>query len=911
MAYISQDPNTTEESNTTNVLAPNAAPTPQSSPNNAPASTSISTSAPSAGYVSTGNPYGKYATPNQPAAPSGTSASSRKTTSGPSSGLQTNVQTYAQKNTASSQGLGTAVAGKLQNTSDIAKQNLSKLENKYQQGVDAGTLTNRNTALQEAQTGFTEAATAKGPERTFKSNEASMYTPTKNAEGLYSKEDQALVDANKARVTYGDGSTKEYATEADAQSEINEYNKSNPGYFTYGDIAPGSVSNDRLSEILNAEYKGPSQLSDISGYNDTYNKIQDVSSLQNQALKGRSKEELLNRTFSAPTGEYTKGSRLLDELLLGQGAAASTLKSTAEKLGSTPTGMIQDEFKGRNKDARQIAAERSTEITGIKEDARKALTETAAGRSTEVNNRINDVIKDWDKYPQYFKDRFKGELDKHNAASTKKQEYDNVAGKYGGAEAAKSRLSTIQTQMPSLDTFDPQEAIHNYQQIAAYDKALVDSKISPSGTGSDRRQQEERLYDAKQVLAQMSGKIDGMKQKFQQDQLTGKALDPGFDISAVDSILRDGSDQNRRQQRDTMNSLLSLQAKTAQIKGEAANLRQDMPKIEELAQYADYDPNSLDVGLSQLEAESLGVQGGEGLYNILKEQGVEGLIKTAAYDKNKLVSTDEQAQLARLQNIAQLAQDYGVQGSGVNVVNQYGNRDLAGQQTALSALDMDNFKRQLQGAEKSFRTDADASNISGTGTGSGSSRGLFGKKKASATQSVSQNFGDLLKQNNAYRNMYSDQGINKNLIKTASDLAKGQQTFESGTDSTSNLAGQTSNIYNQVNDMMGSAIDKGQDAVNGLLGNTLGGLVGASSFGALNLANKFTGAVSNALGGSSAAASGEANRNAYNAAVANLQANLTNKINTSGLKNQLSIKQNNQQDAELFKLLGLLDTTNL
>jgi hypothetical protein len=882
MAYISQDPNQNQEANTTNVLAPTAtstlpAPTP---PENTTAP--VSTSAPSAGYVSNGNPYGKYGTPTGPQAPAGTSASNRKTNAGPSSGLQTNVQTYAEKNKASSQGLGSAVAGKLQTSSDIAKQNLANVEKKFGQAIDVGSLENRQGAVQEAQTAFTEAATAAGPERTFKENTASLYMPTKTAEGAYSAEDQALVDANKAKVVYGDGSTKEFADAATAQADVDTYNRLNPGYNTYGQDETFNKSKDRLSEILNAKYQGPQELSEISGFGDASNKIQDVSTLQKQALGGGTKEELLKRTFETQTGEYGKGARLLDDLLLGQGKAAETLKSTAETLGAGPTGKIGDEFTSRVKDARMQAAQRSTEIDQVKNEARKALTETSAGRSKEVNQRIEGVIKDWDKYPNYFKERFKNELETHNVSSAKKGEYDSVVSRYGTPEQLQSRKQNLESSYGKLRDVDTDLLNESAKIVDNYNNIL---EASNSSNRDIAILYKGKLPQLEEQYKLAKTQVDNVKSLLPKEEVT--MLDQG-PLTSVDLV-----------------------KKIAGFKNEMNTVDQGLTALQPLQEFRNYDPNALDVKLSQLEAESLGVQGGEGLYNILKEQGVEGLIKTAAYDKNKLIGTDEQAQLARLQSMAELAKDYGVAGSGVNVVNQFGDRDLAGQQNATSALDIDNFKRLMQGAERTFRTDAAASNISGTGTGSGSSRGLFGKKKATATQSVSQNFGDLLAQNNAYRNMYSDKGVNKDLLKTASDLAKGEQTFASNVDSTNNLAGQTSNIYNQANDMMGKVIGKGQDAVNNLLGDTLGGLAGAPTLGMLNLTNKFTGAVSNALGGSSAAASGEANRNAYNAAVANLQANIQNKIQSTGLKNQLSVNRNQQQDAELFKLLGLLDTTNL
>lgn len=872
MAYISQDPNQNQDNNTTNVLSPNATPTPQAPQNDAPTqvTTSGSTSASSGGYVSDGNPYGKYGTPTGPQAPGGTSASSRKSSSGPASGLQTNVQTYAQKNQASSQGLGTAVANKLQTSSDMAKQNLAKVEQKFGQGVESGSLANRQNAVSDVRTAANEAATAVGPERTFKDTSASLYMPTKTPEGAYSAEDQALVDANKARVKYADGSVKDFEDAASAQSEIDSTNKANPGYYTYGDEAKLSVGNDRLSEILNAKYQGPQELSQISGFNEAYNKNQDVAALQNQALSGSPKEELLKRTFDNQKGEYSKGSRLLDDLLLGQGKAAETLKYTAEKLGSTESGKIGDEFTNRVKEARGQAAQRSTEIDNVKNEARQALTETSAGRDKEVNQRIEGVIKDWDKYPTYFKDRFKAELETHNVASKKKGEYDSVASKYGGdVNQAKAIIDNSQKELSDIQSFDMNKLLDAYSASQVMSGWNLDPEMQKS-------------LDEKNAYLKSNMPI------FQK-------------LGGNDSQLYEGF--TGQMSRDTLNNIYgqTIAQKTKQLTDSSTMANQDLAKMEELQQYKDYDPSSLNVGLSQLESETLGVQGGEGLYNILKEQGVDGLIKTAKYDKNKLVSSDEQSQLARLQSMAQLAKDYGTSGSGLDFANKFSDRDLAGQQNATSALDIDNFRNVLQGAEKGFRTDAADSTITGTGTGAGSSSGLFGKKKATATQSVSQNFGDLLKQNNAYRNMYSDKGVNKDLLRQASDRAKGTTSFADGfTDP--GIAGGLQDTAAGLNDMVGGFVSK-----NSPLGSDGARLAMLPITAPLEL-TKFLGS---SLGGSSAKAQSGANAQAQANAIADLQNKINQKIQSTGLKNQLSVKQNNQQDAELFKLLGLLDNTNL
>ena len=290
MAYVAQDPNEQEQQNSTNVLGNSSSGTP------APTSQGATPTGQQSSYVSNGNPYGQYGASPQGSQPAPSANQSlRKSNTGASSGQQTNVQTYIEKNQKGSEALGKSASNQLQTTGDIAKKNLEGVQNKFQQGMEAGTLENRQGAVQEATGAFQQAASATGPEREWKDNTAKLFAPEKDATtGAYSAEDQALVDSNKARVTYGDGSTKDFATQADASDDIDAYNKANPGYFTYAPEDELGVSEDRLSKILNAQYEGPNQLNEIAGYGDAYNKFQDASQLQDQVLKGGIQSQLLD-----------------------------------------------------------------------------------------------------------------------------------------------------------------------------------------------------------------------------------------------------------------------------------------------------------------------------------------------------------------------------------------------------------------------------------------------------------------------------------------------------------------------------------------------------------------------------------------------------------------------------------------
>ena len=144
---------------------------------------------------------------------------------------------------------------------------------------------------------------------------------------------------------------------------------------------------------------------------------------------------------------------------------------------------------------------------------------------------------------------------------------------------------------------------------------------------------------------------------------------------------------------------------------------------------------------------------------------IDNLLKTAQADKNQLISRNEQSQLARLQSLAQLANDYGSANSGVNFRNQYTNADLAGKQNATSALDMENFKNLVQGAERGFRNDAASSNITGQGWAEAKSGSGLGAKWAQAWGNNTQNFEDIIEKGGGYRNMYSDEGTNNELLR--------------------------------------------------------------------------------------------------------------------------------------------------
>lgn len=878
MANLAYDSNkNNNQGSSTDVLAPS------NGSSNAPESSSTESA-----YVSNGNPYGNYSSPQQSSppqapAPSANSTQSqmRKTQAGPTSGTHTNVQTYANKNQQSAQKLGGAVEGKLQNTADLVRQNAGNVNKQFQQGVESGSLANYQTAKERAGQSFNEAAKVTAPTKEYVDNTANMYAPTKNAEGAYSAEDQALVDSNKARVTYGDQTTKEFDTALEAQNSIEEWNRLNPGYNQYGDQQQLSMSDKELSDILNAKYTGPTDLYQTTGYNDLVNEFGNAQGLQNQALQDGYKGELLRQTFSNPNTDYTLGQKQLDDLLLGQGDVGASLKQKAKTLGSTESGLLSDEFEANKQSARDTAAQRGSDLDEVRTGSRALLDQTAQGREKEVNDRLAGVIEDWDKYPQYFRDQLTSEMGKHEDAMKRKVQYDKVNTTFKAADSEYNDAKNLANQYT--------------QRVSDLTQQIKDFESNPnfSNKNPEYLQAQSALSYNKQYIANAN--------KDMQSALNKKNT-----------------------------------------------LQQQMNTIDAGSNLAKFDPNNMNLGLSQLEAEMLGIKGGEGLYNIIKNQGVDGLIATAKADNNQLISRDEQNQLARLQSIAELANDYGSKGSGINFANQFTDRDAAGEQNALSALDMDNFTNLLQGGEKQFRDYAKGANITGKGTGKATDGGLFGTKKKTSTKYLTDNLGKLVNKSGGYRNMYGEDGVDQDNINSILGLAKGMESgsFEGvhgsglspdewgqslGLDKS--VAGDALNAFTfyanpggalETVGSLGESIgSKSSGEIKGVANQLLGDNIASKAVGQYMAAptdilagvgkgvSKVGNAVSGALFGSSSGLQAKADKQALKGAQKDLKKKVSQALVKQGYGNQLNVMQNDERDMELLKLLGLLDTTNV
>jgi hypothetical protein len=222
------------------------------------------------------------------------------------------------------------------------------------------------------------------------------------------------------------------------------------------------------------------------------------------------------------------------------------------------------------------------------------------------------------------------------------------------------------------------------------------------------------------------------------------------------------------------------------------------------------------LNLNPYEAAMLGVSSGEGLYNL----GADA-VKSGIADKGSLVSKDEVARQQALANLAGLATD-----QGLDQTMKY-SADKAGTQTAADALDIQGTRAGFNEAEQSFRTQAEAANLVGSGSKKVSRGNAFGKKTKTYNATVENNVADMLRNagydmnseigQNAARSILSDDQAMSNFLTGANTERSGG---EDGTLAGAASGAATGASLGSIVPGVGTAIGA---AAGGLLGGTLGG----------------------------------------------------------------------------------------
>lgn len=116
-----------------------------------------------------------------------------------------------------------------------------------------------------------------------------------------------------------------------------------------------------------------------------------------------------------------------------------------------------------------------------------------------------------------------------------------------------------------------------------------------------------------------------------------------------------------------------------------------------------------DMNLTSQQAKKLELMNGQGIYNLLANGAdPKSYLTLNAYDAGKVVSKDEQAQLAALDQLGSLG--------GLGQTNKYTNADQAGTLGLNNALDASRFGESARLADRAFDDYAKGTNFTGYGT---------------------------------------------------------------------------------------------------------------------------------------------------------------------------------------------------
>jgi hypothetical protein len=603
------------------------------------------------------------------------------------------------------------------------------------------------------------------------------------------------------------------------------------------------------------------------------------------------------------------------------GAVQSNIQNIG-KQGQAKLGNVESEFTNKMNEASRFAAT---------EEERKAAIENVRAYTQRESG-----IQEPQTLPQDFDE----------------QRFSDITNKeYTGIERADQTKSYTQAtdiyrnlQNKLAQTKDP-------NQSTALLKDVFKNQTDQYGTG---KQKLDALFFDTSREALNTRMSDEFSKLYQQPQ---QMSDLRTRLSSAAQARREAIDEMRQKAQEAFRDV--AKTRTGQVEDRLTGVETNWENLANYFRDALRDKQG-NVALSDLEAKTLGLQAGDQLFNLTKADNISDFIKSAQFERDRNISKQEQQNLARLEALSNLAkQDY---------TNKYYNAELAGTQSALDALDIQNVRNKLNEAMKGFENVSGEQTI-GQGTGSSAydkfnwdpkNMGWYSQGVgASATQagrlqdvlkqsgysfeqSGGQNVGttdylkklamldqDTVKGDLRDYFMNSDY-LNQNLIGAAT-MADPQATLDTARNLISDIGSSAENISSSMTDAAKDAVDIFSNT-NPVVGGTIAGI---DKLTGIDL-NKLTknaledvdylynplaaiGGLNKMLTGSKAderRAQAEAQLRAYEAANVDLKKRMQNTLNTQGFYNVANIA--NKEDAAvaarasaLQDLIKKLDKTNV
>lgn len=706
--------------------------------------------------------------------------------------------------------------------------------------------------------------------------------------------------------------------------------------------AAGGIQTQQTQQDLQAKYQQPIQ------------QLQSQIEKDNQKLAATQAAQKQYQDYNAAASQYNKFQRAMDLYTSGDKNAHIRIKDDID-----PDHMkylrafsqVGQEAVGRSNMKSPEALKRSLEVAGVDTSYLQDYLSGAANKADPNSDMVG--VYGLSAAPKYA-DRSKDIASIQKQLDLAKQDVDLYKGLSEIAPTPQQIPDILKTASQFGGDVSEQrfrdiinaayQGPRNLYDIQGYENALANTREAERRLGLVN----ERGIDANLLDTTFKGKgrdytsgLRGLDQLLlgtpdQLQNLQGAKKNIGSvqgTMSQAEQLSRatgkeraDLIDQIRKQARGQVQGV--SEARAGQVESRLGSVIQNWEKLPQYFRDAITKQGPGAVKLSDAEAAMLGVSSGEGLYNLIKDAGIENVIKTKAADKEKLISKSEQSQLAKLQNLAQMANDYGVQGTDLGFRNQYQDATKAGTQTAFDAMDAESLRRALNDAEIGFRESAARTNATGTGVGHDRYKSGFKSRDVYIRKDLSANLKDALQRSGYdFNRPLNEQTSNAELMKAVGAVTRGD-TLDvskgvSQEEAMARLAvGDSTEATQQALDAFGLGALGPQAIGSGLVNLTQKGLNKLESIQgplakinpALIGSQAIAGIAGNFFGSGKGRATTTATVNAERQAAQNLQANLNKILGNMGYENRFAVDSNDPavraRRLQLAQTLSGLDATN-
>lgn len=450
----------------------------------------------------------------------------------------------------------------------------------------------------------------------------------------------------------------------------------------------------RFAEIINAQYQGPQSLQQAGLYDPAAQKARTAQQAGQLTQTALGREQLLRDVFGRQR-DYGRGVSKLDALLLN--ASQQGVQQLQEQ--AQPALQAQQALQAAQNLSANEAAQRKAAIEQIRSGARGELVGARTQEEQAVEKRIDDL--------------------------TKTPAVDEQGNKIPLLDSAGKQVvdaggnPVFQTEWDRLPEY--------FRQSLA-NKATQTKTVQQEALAGLQTQFKPQI----EAETQLSSQRNNLNKQLEATQR--ELAKTGINVFDTPNI---NQSQNEARKKE-------LAQKISQISEQLKAVDSQLAGVKTTPEYQQYqkqlaEANAINANqwtLSPEEAAILGIQAGEGLYNIRPED-----IKTAQAERERLITKDE---LSRQLALAQLA------GTDLSRELQkdllYKDLEKAGTQDLTSSLDVDAFRRSLNEAQDRFKKSAEESTLTGYGKKNVSRGNISGTKKKTYYAQQQGNVADMLRQ---------------------------------------------------------------------------------------------------------------------------------------------------------------------